>query len=154
MTPDSREQYLLLRAGKYLCALPLAHIAETMRPQAVRTVAGAPAYVRGLATIRGAAVPVVDAASVLDEGDRTTNPTRFVVVKAGDRRVALAADEVLGIKALDLQSLSALPPLVAGPRQQVASAVGLLDKELLIILHSGRFVPDDVWNALTSGKAW
>src|SRR5688572_22594707 len=109
-----------------------------MRPLEVRPVAGAPSYVRGLATIRGAAVPVVDAASVLDDRDRTSNPTRFVVVKAGSRRVALAADDVIGIKALDVQSLSALPPLVAGPRQQVASAVGLLDKELLIVLHSGK----------------
>src|SRR6185436_6230529 len=49
------------RVGGLLCALPLEHVEETMRPLAIEAIAGGPAFVRGLAVVRGAPIPAVDA---------------------------------------------------------------------------------------------
>jgi len=95
--------YLLVRAGTLTCALPLSHVVETMRPLPIEPLANAPAFVRGLSIIRGAPVPVVDLGALLNTPS-SRPPPRFVTVRAGERRVALAVDGILGLR--DIASLS------------------------------------------------
>jgi purine-binding chemotaxis protein CheW len=128
--------------------LPLTHVEETMRVLPVEPLAGLPPFVRGVSVIRGAAVPVVDAASLLGVGE--SRPTRFVTVKADDRRVALAFDAVLGVRAITDESLQELPPLLRDARSEVISAIGILDTALLVVLRSAHLVPDAVWATLES----
>lgn len=124
-----------------------------MRPQPVRAFAGVPEFIRGLAVIRGAAVPVVDAASALFPEDGSSNPRRFVTLRTANRRLALAVDQVLGVRDIDASQLAELPPLLSGAREHAVSAMGTLDRELLMVLRSGRLVPDEVWTALDAGAA-
>jgi purine-binding chemotaxis protein CheW len=136
---------LICRVQARLCALPLAHVVETMRPLPVEAVVGAPHFVRGLAVIRGAPVPVVDTARLLGAQDAPAD--RFVTVNAGERRVALAMGSVLGVRAVPAGSLHPLPPLLHEASADVIAAIGLLDAELLLVLHSARLLPEDVWAA-------
>jgi purine-binding chemotaxis protein CheW len=131
---------LICRVGTRLCSLPLTHVVETLRPLPVEPVAGAPPGVLGLAVIRGSAVPVVDVARLL--GAAGVRAERFVTVMVGDRRVALAVDRVLGVRAVAPESLQVLPPLL-GADSDVVAAIGLLDSELLLVLRSARLLPDE-----------
>ncbi|MBZ5617409.1 MAG: chemotaxis protein CheW [Acidobacteriia bacterium] len=140
---------LLLRAGERTCALHLPDVLEIMHPLPVAAVASAPAFVEGLSMIRGAPTPVVSLASLLASPGGSA--TRFVVVRAGERRVALTVDEVLGVFELDPATLHALPPLVQTAAGAV-EAVGALDAQLLLVLSSGRIVPDEVWQELALPK--
>jgi purine-binding chemotaxis protein CheW len=110
-----------------------------------------PPFVQGVAVIRGMPVPVVTAALLLGENGPSSPATRFVAIKAAGRRVALAVDQVLGIRAIDAKELSGLPPLLAAASEQVVSAIGTLDGELLLVLRSGRFVPEEVWTVIDAG---
>jgi purine-binding chemotaxis protein CheW len=60
-----RQSTLLCRVRERLCALPLAHVVETMRPLPIEPLGGMPGFVQGIAIIRGAPVPVVDAGALL-----------------------------------------------------------------------------------------
>ena len=51
---------LVVMVGARACAIPLDHVAETMRPLPIEPVAGTPGFVRGVSVIRGAPTPVVD----------------------------------------------------------------------------------------------
>ena len=137
---------MLCRVGDLLCALPLEHVEETMRPLPVEAIAGVPPFVRGLAIIRGVPTAVVDAALLF--GGEASHPTRFVIVKAGARRVALAVDAVVGVTEIVPGSLDALPPLFQDAHLDAISAIGTLDAELLFVLRSTRLVPDEVWTML------
>jgi len=77
-------------------------------------------------------------------------PTRFVVVRAGDRRVALAVQGVLGVRPLARETLRALPPLLANAGAQVVTALGTLDAQLLTVLSGGYLVPPALWEALAT----
>jgi purine-binding chemotaxis protein CheW len=132
---------LICRVQTRLCALPLEHVVELLRPLPVEPVAGAPPFVLGLAVIRGAPLPVVDSARLLGADDARAG--RFVTVNAGNRRVALAVDGVLGVRAIALESLHALPPLLHEADSGVIAAIGLLDAELLLVLRSARLLPDE-----------
>lgn len=143
---------LLFRAGSLLCAIGLEDVIETMRPLPEVPLAGMPPFVRGVAVIRGVPTPVVDARTVLgiQEG---SEPARFVTLKAGTRTVALAVDEVIGVRDLSSTAAAELPPLLreAGAEAVAAiAAIGRLDAELLFVLRGARQVPESVWLAMAA----
>jgi len=142
---------LLCRVRDVLCAFPLEHVEETMRPLAVERIAGVPSFVQGLAVIRGVPTPVVDLASVLS-GD-ASHPTRFVTVKTGTRLIALAVDAVVGVIEIPPDAVEVLPPLFQRNGLDAISAIGVLDADLLLVLQSTRLVPDDVWATIQSGDS-
>jgi len=138
---------LICRLRTCLCALPLEDIVETLRPLPIEPVSGAPGYVLGLSIIRGVPLPVVDVSQLLS--GRTSTPVRLVVVKTGERRVAMAVDNVVGIRQIPADQLRDLPPLLRDAGAAVVSAVGTLDAELFMVLSGSRIIPEgflDGWN--------
>jgi len=142
---------LVCRVQARLCALPLGHVIETMRPLPTAAIAGAPHFVRGLAVIRGAPVPVLDVASLLGETD--ASPGRFVTLTVGVRHVALAVGSVLGVRLIPPGSLRELPPLLHEAGSEVVASIGLLDAELLLVLQSSRLLAADAWEVLDTLRA-
>src|ERR1700761_6326777 len=82
---------LVFRAGALLCALHLDEVIETMRPLAVRPLAGTPAFVRGVTIMRGVPTPVIDVARLL--GGEQADVARFVAVRSERGPVAFAAGQ-------------------------------------------------------------
>lgn len=143
----TRGAVLLLRYRGGSCALPIGHVVEIMRPQPVEPLVGAPRFVLGVSLIRGGPVPVVDVASLLDGGP-PGGAARFVLVRAGERRVALAAEAVPGVVDLPAEDFPALPPLLGTAPGGQIDRIGALDAQLCMVLSVGRVVPDDVWTAM------
>jgi purine-binding chemotaxis protein CheW len=144
---------LLCRAGSRVCGLPLANVIETMRPMPLEAIAGMPAFVVGLSVVRGAPTPVVDLPTLLGE-DCQAPRARLIAVRIAERTVLLAAHAVLGIRTLDKSSIAASPPLLSHASAAFVSAIGTLDGQLLLILETGRLVPDALWAARAqSGQA-
>jgi purine-binding chemotaxis protein CheW len=115
----------------------------------VEAIAGMPSFVRGVAVIRGAPTAVVDAAALVS--GVASHPTRFVTMKIGMRRIALAVDRVVGVVEIPLSSLRALPPLFQDASLEVIAAVGTLDAELLLVLQGTRLIAEEHWAELETG---
>jgi purine-binding chemotaxis protein CheW len=101
--------------------------------------------------IRGEPLPVVDLASVL--GVDAGKATRFVVVRAGERKVAVAVQAVDGIQQADSHRLGSMPPLLSKAQPGIIKAIGALDKELLLVLEAACLVPQEAWASLTEVEA-
>lgn len=140
---------LLARVDGLLCALPIEHVAETMRPLPVEPLSGSPPFVLGVAVIRGLPTPVVDLAAFLS-GRAGAAIGRFVAVRLGERRAALAVAGVLGVRILPPEALAGLPPLLRDVAPGVLAAVGTLDERLLLVLRSGWAMPEETWRALAA----
>jgi purine-binding chemotaxis protein CheW len=147
-----RTLMLLFRARGLLCALPIEQLVETMRPLPVDPFPAGPSFVLGIARIRGNPVPVVDLGALLGSPE-PPHPTRFLTLRLERRTVALAVEEVAGVRGLAVETLSGLPPLLAQADRQVVAAVGTLDAELLLSLESTRIVPAGVWTAFDHGRS-
>jgi purine-binding chemotaxis protein CheW len=117
-----------------------------MRPLPVEFIGGAPEFVSGLSIIRGVPLPVVDTGSLI--GGAGSPHTRFVIVKAGKHLVALAVDEVLGLRAIPADSLHGLPPLLGDAGADLIATIGSIDAHLLLVLRTARVVPESFWAAL------
>lgn len=130
---------LIVRSGEEWCAFDASRVIETFRPLPVQAVTGAPPFVLGLARIRGSAVPVVDLAQVMEQGEDLP-PSRFVSLRVEGRCVAVAVQEVLGVRALGSESWERLPPLL-NQNHGAARAIGKLDAAFFLVLESARLMP-------------
>jgi purine-binding chemotaxis protein CheW len=131
---------LICRVGGALCALPIESTVETFRPLAIEPISGAPPFVLGLAIVRGKPMPVVDLTQLIT--GEPARPTRFVIVKTGERRVALAVDAVAGVREVASGQADGLPPLIEDTSTSAIAAVGALDHELFLVLKAARLIPD------------
>jgi len=143
---------LLVQARTRVCALPLGHVLETMRPLPIQPVPVAPAFILGLSVIRGEPVPLVDLGRLLGFPE-PPQTRRFVAVRVGERRAALAVEAVLKIVSEAALDRRELPPLLRGAGDQTVAAVSALDREFLTILEAAHLVPDEVWSRLPAEGA-
>ncbi len=141
---------LICRIGSALCSLPIDSTVETFRPLSIEPVSGAPAFVLGLSIVRGKPMPVVDLARLIT--GTAGRPTRFVVVKTGGRRVALAVDAVVAVREIAPEQTASLPPLIEDANVSAIAAVGALDRELFLVLQAARLVPDDLLAGDVGGR--
>jgi purine-binding chemotaxis protein CheW len=145
--PSGQGLHLLMEAGGALCAVPAHQVGECLRPLQVDPVKGMPGFVQGVSVIRGVPTPVVDLGLVVGNVP-IERPMRWVTVKAGDRRVALAVAGVPGVRFLAPADLSGLPPLLRDAKADVVEALGTLDARLLLLLRAGRILPEDAWKRM------
>jgi purine-binding chemotaxis protein CheW len=135
---------LVMRAASVSCFIPTRLVREVMRPLPIEPFAGAPSFVLGASVVRGAPVPVVHLAALL--GLRAPGaPTRFVSLNVAGRSVALAVDEVSGVRSLSVARSVSMPPLLRGAHPDAVESIGALDAELLVVLGSAQIVADDLW---------
>lgn len=137
---------LLCRAGAVLCALPIAHVTETMRLPPLEVLPGTPHFVAGMAIVRGTPLPVIDVRRLFGKQDK--RPERLVVARVGQRRVGLAVDAVVGVRTLAGDMLQQLPPLFRNASQDAIANIGTLDGELMVALQAARIVPAEVFAVL------
>jgi purine-binding chemotaxis protein CheW len=135
-------------AGERAVAIPVATAIETMRPLPVEPLAGLPAWVEGVALIRGQPTPVLNVAALLGERG-TPSIGAFVTVRAEKATLALAVRRVTGVGSLEPGEWQALPPMVAGVSESV-EAVGVLGARLTTVLSAGRLIPDDAMARIES----
>jgi purine-binding chemotaxis protein CheW len=133
---------LIFWAGSVLCAQRLDEVIETMRPLAVRPLAGTPAYVRGVTIMRGVPTPVVDVARLV--GGEPAGISRFVAVRTESGPVAFATGPILGIRTAVPDEAAAHPVLFGGASSQFITGVGAIDAEPVLLLRSMRIVLDEV----------
>jgi len=147
-----QNDFLMIRSASRICAVPLSNVVETMRPLPARRFAGSPEFVPGVSIIRGSPTVVVDLGRLLGEPG-VSAPRRFVTLRLGDRRIALAVDDVLGVQALMDTERQELPPLLANSDARLVQSIGALDSEFLVFLQATRILPDETWQALVEREA-
>jgi purine-binding chemotaxis protein CheW len=131
--------WLVCRSGSLLLALPIGAVVEVMRPLPAEALAGAPDFVRGVSIVRGRPTPVVDAGLLVF--GRASGAGRLVSLQCGGRGFGLLVDGVIGVRSLPAAE-SDKPPLLRRVAAEIVSAIGLLDRELLLFLGTALVVPE------------
>jgi len=115
-SPDSETRregtHLLVRAGEYACALPLAAVRRVVRAVAVHPLPGAAGELEGLAEFGGEPLPVLNLAQLVkaSPGANPAYPVTVVVwVGAAPARemVGLSADAALEVVHVPAESIVA-----------------------------------------------
>jgi len=136
--------FLLCKADSRHFALPVESVIETLRNLACETLADAPSFVLGLCVVRGEPVVVIDSGALFGEPPVMRN--RLVMVRVGNRAIALTVDAIVGVRAVSAQSWAALPPL-SGASDSI-NAITMLDQELVFLMQGARVIPEDVLDSI------
>jgi purine-binding chemotaxis protein CheW len=80
-------------------------------------------------------------------------PKRFVAIKIGSRVVAMAFDEVVGLRSIGPDVGAELPPLLRDADGDTVGAIGVLDAELLMFLNTARIVPEGLLESIDAQGA-
>lgn len=96
-------RHVLFHVGRDRYALPLDAVREVIiAPRHYTRVPHASAEVKGVMTLRGRVVPVVDLARLLKVDDEAVRPGKIVLLELGRRDLGLLVSEVDGIEAIEL----------------------------------------------------
>ena len=147
-----RTAALVVTAGSFICAIPVEHVVEAMRPLPTELLAGSPRFIRGVSVIRGVPVPVVDLSVLLTNADAGDACERLVLLRVGDRFVALAVGRVVGLRHLDHSQQRELPPLLTAVGADIVESIGASDAQLLLVLRMARILPAVLPTTLALGK--
>jgi purine-binding chemotaxis protein CheW len=112
--PTSREgaSHLLVRAGEYVCALPLTAVRRVVRALPVHPLPGATGELLGLSEFGGEPMPVLNLARLVNAppGANPSYPVTIVVwvgPAEGREMVGLAADAALEVVKVPFESVVA-----------------------------------------------
>jgi purine-binding chemotaxis protein CheW len=137
---------LVMQVGSSLGAVRSSDVVEVCRPLATEPVSGLPPFVLGLSVVRGAPVPVVDLGRLLGWSPQAP-ARRFVMLKSGERRLALAVESVAGLCDVDADAFEEAPSLLAEAPREHIEVLAALDRRLLVLLRAQKILPRGVWEA-------
>jgi purine-binding chemotaxis protein CheW len=95
---DEGRHIVVIRFGDTRIALRLSVVERVIRAVAVTPVADAPEDIVGLVNVHGTVIPILDIRGVFGVPRKAIVPSdKFVIAGAGQRRVAIPVEEVLGV---------------------------------------------------------
>lgn len=99
---------LIVRLGEDLHGIPIEWVEEVLPALPIDTVPNCPAFVRGVISVRGHLIPVLDAAERLGiEGHCRPAEPQIVCVRVAGRLIGLEVDEALDLMDLGHDTLVA-----------------------------------------------
>jgi purine-binding chemotaxis protein CheW len=132
---------LVFRVGRELFGVELVRVEEALDMPALHRLPEMPDGMLGVFTLRGALVSLFEPQASL--GVACAHPTTAVVFCGGERRIALATDDVDDVLMVDLRSVREAPGaravdgVLLGIVHRQSELIALLDSETLIGAHRG-----------------
>jgi purine-binding chemotaxis protein CheW len=140
--PTTLQKALAVRLGEDLHAIPIAAIEEILPALPIEPIPQTPAFVRGVISVRGHLIPVLDAAERLRlKNHRRPDEPHIICVRVGDRLIGLEVDEALDL--IDLGQLPMVLPQEMGSSAGFFAGVVELEDKVVRILDPQRVLDRD-----------
>ncbi|NQE64286.1 chemotaxis protein CheW [Caulobacter sp. RHG1] len=133
-TSVARERFIVLRLGEERYGLPIGAVDEVVRaPEQLSRMPKAPAYVQGVMSLRGKAVPVIDQRMRLGVSGQAAGPGRVVVVTVDRLQAGFAVDAASEVLEVAVDELLAAPELT-GPEARLFDRAVERGGELILLI--------------------
>jgi len=104
----------------------------------------APAYIRGILSLRGNILPVFDLKRRLGLPEGEASPkARIIVLKNDDEQVGILVDAITSAARIPAASLEPPPPVLRGVEADFVSGVGRFQNRMIVILDIDRVIRVD-----------
>ncbi|MCA8924086.1 MAG: chemotaxis protein CheW [Planctomycetes bacterium] len=135
-------QIIVFTVGGREYAVPIDGVERTERPSTVTPVPRSPEFVRGVASLRGAVLCVIDLGNLLTGEPSEADPRSFLVLTDGARRLAVQSEDLPDFVRIDKGHR--MPPpasnseVYSGAVERDFEIVGVIDPERLFDLVEQR----------------
>jgi purine-binding chemotaxis protein CheW len=128
-------KYLCFRVASEDYAVNLMDIKEIIKPREITEVPHAPAFVKGIISLRGIIIPILDMRLRLGfPPAQASSRERFIIVKKGEGFCGLLVDEVYQVINLDQQPIERPPAVLEGTDREFVSGIGRRDESIYILM--------------------
>jgi purine-binding chemotaxis protein CheW len=134
-TPDSLipQQIVVFSLGEEEYGLPITQVQEIIRHSEPRAVASHVAWMRGVISLRGQIIPVIDLAARLGlSGSGTDEPGKIIIVETENSNAGIVVDEVQEVLTLKGDDTEPLP--TAG--NDALQAIAKIGDRLVVLLDA------------------
>ena len=133
-------QVLEFTLGEDRYGFELEAICEVTRGHELTPVPCTPAFVLGIINLRGEILPVIHLKRLFEVPAATdSDASKIIVVESAGMQVGIAADTILGARALRLSDLQVGPATATGIRAEHVRGV---TSDRLVVLHVGKVLSD------------
>jgi purine-binding chemotaxis protein CheW len=132
---------LAFRLGAETYAVQPQHVARVHALEQLTPLPGLPAFVLGIARVRGEIVSVLDLRSLFELPERGLGQlNRLIVLRSAHMRFGVLADAIEGMRRLPRGGLLASLPTLHGVRARYLMGVG---EEHIVVLDAARLLADE-----------
>jgi purine-binding chemotaxis protein CheW len=128
---ESTRQLVVFSLGEEEYALPITHVQEIIRYTEPRSVASDEPWIRGVISLRGKIVPVVDLAARLGLALDSGAHGKIVIVESDGRTAGVVVGEVEEVLTTDEAQIDAVPTAGADCIEGIAK----VDDRLVVLLN-------------------
>lgn len=133
-------QWLTFLLGEEEYALSLDVVLELIKPRAYTDLPEVPEYVRGILSLRGEVVPVIDLRTRLNMGyGEEGSYQRIIVCEGSEQSIGLLVDRITQVVRLPKDAIEQAPLILKEGEKNFVSGVGRYQGRMLILLN-----PDEV----------
>ncbi len=132
------DQIVVFSLGDEEYGLPITQVQEIIRYVEPRAVASHVAWIRGVISLRGRIIPVVDLAARLELGASANEPGKIIIIETEGAGAGIVVDEVAEVLTLQAGQTEPLPV----PGSGALEAIVKVGDRLVVLLDARGLVSD------------
>jgi purine-binding chemotaxis protein CheW len=130
--------------GPRECAFEVSDAVEVLRPRQITEVPRTPAYIKGILSVRGEMVTVIDLRARLGMEPAGASPlSRILIVTVDDLKAGFLVDRLGGVKAVRAASMSAPVADLGVPTRFMKGVVQSSGNSVLLLDAGALIEPDE-----------
>ena len=134
-------EYLTFTLGDEEYGVDILRVQEIRGYEAVTKIANAPAFIKGVANLRGTIVPIVDMRIKFNLGEPVYDQfTVVIILNIAGRVVGMVVDSVSDVIALSAEQVRPAPDFSSSFDTRYITGLGTVDERLLILVDIERLM--------------
>lgn len=130
-----KNEYLSFQLGKEAFCLEILKVQEIRGYVDITTIANTPDYIKGVLSLRGEVVPIIDLRIRLNFKHIEYNEfTVVIILNLEGHTLGIVVDSVSDVIALDVDQVQALPGLISNINTKFITGVATIDMHTLILV--------------------
>ena len=138
---DGTNEYLTFTLGDEEYGVEILKVQEIRGYEAVTKIANAPAFIKGVANLRGTIVPIVDMRIKFNLGEPVYDQfTVVIILNIAGRIVGMVVDSVSDVIALSPEQVRPAPDFSSSFDTRYITGLGTVDERMLILVDIERLM--------------
>jgi purine-binding chemotaxis protein CheW len=140
---DAEEvQLVTFRCGNHDFAWDILQLQRILRYEVPSPLPDAPAFLEGVVSLEGSAVPVVDLRKRLGLPATVNDDTRTMVLQLEGQRIGVVVDAARELLRVESTAIAAPPPMVKGLAARYIAGILARPDRTVVILNAQRILSD------------
>ena len=140
-TSGTSNEYLTFTLGDEEYGVDILKVQEIRGYEAVTKIANAPAFIKGVANLRGTIVPIVDMRIKFNLGEPVYDQfTVVIILNIAGRVVGMVVDSVSDVIALSAEQVRPAPDFSSSFDTRYITGLGTVDERMLILVDIERLM--------------